>query len=196
MSAKVVIKIPITPLVGMTVRVKTKWEFLHEFDLSEQEFEEGFECGDYLFTPEMAGSCGSYAKIISVDIEDNSFRLDCDERFWFDKQMVIFLDDMNAEIDQGFGFRVGERVEFKSFAELESEGIDPDDIWMVGPIFDLCGREFTITRFEPYDSRMSRVFFEDRELEMWHLNTAMFKHIVELPSPNADRWEEVLTGGD
>ena len=176
---------------GQYVRIKSADDIASEYGYSLGDFQDGdIIIGSVRITPQMTELFGHVFVARDVDnfdstvyiIAGNDF-IDCD--YWWPFELLEAVD----EPDELFGFRVGDRVEFRDYTEI-SRMTD----WFDDGMKYLCGTTGTITRIIPEALSYASIEMVDEHGEPigWTLNTRMIDHIDTSPDIVVDDWFSVM----
>ena len=181
-------------LTGQTVRIMSLEEITEEYGYDRDDFENGITIGGIGLGADDIEYLGNSYTVVESDNSDHTVRLDCAVGWWPNEILEVI-----SKPDELFGFKVGDRVVFKSVEDMVADG-SIDWNYFVEPMEDLCGLEATIVNIRPNrsvrDSRMAIVELDKgSEYGDWTYTTGMFEHVDESLAQdiNQDDWIGILS---
>jgi len=173
---------------GQLVRLWSVEEICAEYNCSPQELEDGVITDGIEFPGYAIEYCGHEYKIESVDDGDSTVFLE-GANIWVSQSVI----DLVKDFDGTFGFKVGDRVVFKDWADMEEDG-SIEYNWFVPEMKYLCGHEAVITEINRYNTKVSEVRLKDctTNLGAYQFSTAMLEHAAEVPEVNEDSFLSLI----
>lgn len=173
---------------GQVVRIKTIEELCDEFDLDEEDIESEPRIGGYTLHTNMQVWCGGVYNVNSHDSFDGSIFLE-DTDCWWSLEMV----ELVSEPGEFFGFKVGDKVEFRQYEDMENDGSIEYSAF-VPSMRHLCGKQCTIAQISPSNPFKASVLVYglDKRDSGYCLDTLMFEHVSDIPDIKEDDWSVIL----